>query len=404
MTFTRRILAVLTVVCVLLGCCGCLPLRNAEQRDVPDSYTYLNEFQNNRQYKALSAEMKDCYGSVYTALTDGFGTDDNVTVSDDETEAKTQIGISINLPHALDGLDQAKALYKAVANDNPHFFYVANVYGVEGYEKDGKQYYNTLTLIYSMDAVKRKTAKQELDAAVQTILQGAPNTTDEYETELYIHRQLLDRCTYDQAAADEGYSQHPYAYTAYAALVEGKAVCEGYARAMQMLLKAVNIPCALVFGESVSDGEKHMWNYVTVNGNNYHLDPTWNDSGDKIRHNYFNLTTKQISISHRIGEGQEFIPSCSATTENYYHRNGLYFDTYQRQAIAAAIARQIQDGATHVELMFAPDKYDSALLFLKSPITTKEMVNAHLADSGLSLWDYAHYSEREEHILILRKK
>jgi hypothetical protein len=173
---------------------------------------------------------------------------------------------------------------------------------------------------------------------------------------------------------------------------------------MQLLLKQCDIPATLVFGESVEDGEQHMWNIVTINGNDYHLDPTWNDSSDLARHNYFNTTTEQIAISHRIADNQAGITDCTATKDNYYVREGLYIDSYSRQDIAKAIATRIQRGDTSIELFFHKDRFSSALLFLKNSTATKEMVDPYLASVGKSLWKYSLYGESEEHILGLRKE
>jgi transglutaminase/protease-like cytokinesis protein 3 len=255
-----------------------------------------------------------------------------------------------------------------------------------------------------MNAAERATAKQQLDTVIQNIIEQAPDNSDDFETELYLHEQLTVRCTYDHDAATKGYDYNPHAYTIFGALVNGKAVCEGYSRAMQLLLKNVDIPSTLVVGKSAASGEQHMWNMVTINGQNYHLDATWNDTNDNNRHNYFNVTTQQISISHRIETDQLGIDTCSATTDNYYVKQGLYLDTYRRQEIAAVIAECIRNGDTQIELFFAADKFDSALLFLKSRSTTEAMVNAHLANSTLTLWEYTLYGETDEHILYMKKK
>ena len=59
-------------------------------------------------------------------------------------------------------------------------------------------------------------------------------------------------------------------------------VCEGYARALKVLLDKINIPCVLVVGDAKgsrsADPESHMWNEVKMNdGQWYAVDVTWND-------------------------------------------------------------------------------------------------------------------------------
>ncbi len=407
MTVLRKFFVLLLACVLLISGCGCSVITSlipsGQQEPVADPTVYTEEFENNRLYRALSNDLQQCYGTMYTALTDGFSQDSTVTIADNETE-KTSDGIVVALPHDLADTDESKTLYNAFFYDNPQFFYVSNVYGLEGYEQDGIAHYNNLVLTYTMDAETRSNAKKQLDAAVSMILRDRPQTQDEFETELYLHDRLVSGCTYDTAAANSGFDASPTAYSAYGALVDGKAVCEGYARGMQLLLKHCGISSTLVFGKSVENDEQHMWNMVTINGKDYHLDATWNDSEDHKRHNYFNVTTNQIELSHRITEDQLGIVNCTATEDNYYVRKGLYVDTYDRQTIAKIIADHIMNGDDYVELFFSPDKFDSALLFLKSRRAAEEMIEPYLAESGASLWDYTLYSETEEHILCIRKK
>lgn len=71
-----------------------------------------------------------------------------------------------------------------------------------------------------------------------------------------------------------------YIRTAYGALVNGKAVCEGYARLYKAVLNELGVNCELVSGYFI-DGEAfepHMWNYVQdEEGRWYAVDVTMND-------------------------------------------------------------------------------------------------------------------------------
>ena len=64
------------------------------------------------------------------------------------------------------------------------------------------------------------------------------------------------------------YLQH----TAYGALVNKKAVCEGYAKAYKLLMDAMGIPCDVVINED------HAWNVVCLEGNWYLVDVTNDDT------------------------------------------------------------------------------------------------------------------------------
>ncbi len=65
--------------------------------------------------------------------------------------------------------------------------------------------------------------------------------------------------------------------SAYSALTSGRTICYGFADAYNYLLRQSGISAELVFGER-NDGEKHGWSLVTIGGNRYHCDPTWEKS------------------------------------------------------------------------------------------------------------------------------
>lgn len=65
--------------------------------------------------------------------------------------------------------------------------------------------------------------------------------------------------------------------SAYGALVAGRTVCTGYARAFQALCDALGLPCWTVNG--YQDGEGHAWNMVRLDGQTLCVDCTFADTG-----------------------------------------------------------------------------------------------------------------------------
>lgn len=66
-----------------------------------------------------------------------------------------------------------------------------------------------------------------------------------------------------------------------AGLLEGRCVCEGYAKILQQALKSVGIDCKLIFGRVEEEGKDyigesggHAWNQVKINGTWYNCDLT----------------------------------------------------------------------------------------------------------------------------------
>lgn len=111
-----------------------------------------------------------------------------------------------------------------------------------------------------------------------------------------VAEQYINLCEYEKARMAHDwliknvkYGFTDNCYTSYGALVDGKAVCQGYALAYREILLHLEIPCNVCIG-TAGDG-LHAWNLVEVNGVNYSVDVTWDDRNDgKIYYDWFMLT------------------------------------------------------------------------------------------------------------------
>jgi len=205
---------------------------------------------------------------------------------------------------------------------------------------------------YRLDQAGYTAQCEELARACETF--AVPEGGSEFDCELALHNQLVRRCAYSEEF------EEPKKSTAYGAIVEGSASCEGYARAVQLLMDMQGIPCYIVTGEAsnlagFSGG--HAWNKVKIEGEWYHLDATWNDpvtedGGHVTSHAYFNVTDAEIGETHEIGD--EHNP-CTATAANFYVRKGLAFSALDRaaeDALAKALLEAMRDGDNAAELRF----------------------------------------------------
>ena len=89
----------------------------------------------------------------------------------------------------------------------------------------------------------------------------------EYEKAAVYFDWICRACAYDYSAGGESLS-----HTAYALFSEGKAVCDGYTGAYNLLLKLEGISCRALSNDS------HIWTVATLDGTEYHIDTTWGDS------------------------------------------------------------------------------------------------------------------------------
>lgn len=190
---------------------------------------------------------------------------------------------------------------EAVWNDNPVLFWVENSYGCK-YGPDGKVV--EISIQYNETAKKPEQSVQKFNECAEEILVVARTLPGDYEKEKYVHDKLMSGISY---AADAAMNQ-----SAYSALVNGKTVCAGYARAFQYLMQQLGIPCYYCRGYS---GENHAWNIVELYGDYYNVDVTWDDSGDGA-YAYFNKPDEALKGTH-VRKGMSVkLPACRGDLYN----------------------------------------------------------------------------------------
>lgn len=203
---------------------------------------------------------------------------------------------------------------------------------------------------FSQHAPKTLATQQAaFDAAVAKAIAGVKREWSDYDKALYLHDYIAKHVTYQKTANDQ---------TAYGALVEGKAVCAGYARAYQVLLHAVGIPSFIALGTSRGIG--HAWNYVCLDGVYYQTDVTWDDqyNGDStyIFYTYFNMSDAQMKIDHTLNKEAFALPTCSSRSAFYFTVNGGYiqnFTSAEQKQVVALMKQALEQGKTTFQL-YAP--------------------------------------------------
>lgn len=317
---------------------------------------------------SLSAATQPEYNFGYQALTDSqerfvylklqrnlyYITDDLSDKGYYKTERVIVSGVE--MPEA--SIRRAMNAYMA---DHPQVFWISNVFG---YAYDSG---NTVIECYSVvDAEECSRCSAQLASAAERFLSGINDNMTAFEKEKLLHDRLLDHCTYAEGISSvaDGWEY----FTIYGAMINGNAVCEGYSKAMQLLLNRVGVPGYILRG--YADGLRHMWNLVQIDGAWYHLDLTWDDGADVINYEYFNLTTEMIGENHTIDplvytEGEDpdspnfFLPECVYLTHNYYRVEGVMihrFDNAADRRIVNRIVEAVRNGEGCIYLSFGPEQ------------------------------------------------
>ena len=124
----------------------------------------------------------------------------------------------------------------------------------------------------SSSAKNLKQRKTTLDKKVSAIVKEAKKKKGQEAQAKYVHDYIATHCHYAYSKLLKGKTTAED-YTAYGCLVKGVAVCEGYARAYQMIMKELGIPVVKVDSNEVS----HEWNMIKLNGEWFHVDVCWDD-------------------------------------------------------------------------------------------------------------------------------
>lgn len=254
------------------------------------TYYYNNLFANPRAerfYKTFETLEKE--GAFKKNEVDYNLVENNVVVGTD-VENYVENG-SATLPIAYGAARDSYLM------DHPDLFY-ADIFGVSvsaGVQNGNYVAYldtsrtDSLYIGYLDSEAKIDQAIVEYENVLSTIVKGAKAAGGVKEQIEYVNRYMIDHTEYSFCPVIEdgeaGFlPEADYIDTSYGALVNGKAICGGYAKGFKAVMDRLEIPCVCVQGYSRSSATSalnaHMWNAVKLDGMWYGVDVTWNDTAN----------------------------------------------------------------------------------------------------------------------------
>lgn len=175
-------------------------------------------------------------------------------------------------------------------------------------------YSDTATLTFSADYVTTLKQEKELDTKVAAILKSLKlDKKSDYAKVKAIHDYIIKKTGYDQNLEN---------YSAYDALIENSAVCQGYTLAACRLFTGAGLGNRIITG--LAGGGSHSWNIVKVDGKWYNIDLTWDDpvsetGEDLLTYDYFLKNAKDFSDHYRDSKynTQAFLKKYPIAKESY---------------------------------------------------------------------------------------
>ena len=199
--------------------------------------------------------------------------------------------------------------------------YNASVSGIK-YQKIGNSYIYYMDLVFEFNYYTTYNQEIKLDNDIKNYLNNNIDMNDTtYEKICNIYAYITSNVRYDYKNLND--STYMLKYTAYAAMENKTAVCQGYAALLYKMMKESGINDIRIITSST-----HAWNIVKIGVMYYNLDSTW----DEGRNNY-SYFLRGSDIFDKLSDHTRDLEYCTSTFKrNYptsskdYDANNLYYN------------------------------------------------------------------------------
>ena len=236
-------------------------------------------------------------------------------IYEDLSQVKENTDVSAYGLHA----SEIKVIYEAVVNNHPELFYVSNQY-LYHYNADTEIVTQIDWIYLENDKNTIEEMRSDMEERITDILALTDESMTDVEKLMILHEALIMNTSYsDQTAWQNGSG----CYTAYCALAEGDAVCQGYALAFELLSERLGIDTQFVGSTELNNA----WNYVILNGEGYHIDCTWDDTEGKngeISHKNFLLSDSGIRSTGHVSWNNQELSAANGFFDDFYWRRPEY--------------------------------------------------------------------------------
>lgn len=237
--------------------------------------------------------------------------------------------------------------YQALSSDYGGLFWVAG-YTYTRYTMGDELVGLEFAPNYTMEEDEQEQYQAQVDAVVDEWLGGISFHDSDYQKAKYVFETLIQKVDYVEGA--------PENQNILSVFLNRETVCQGYACATQYLLRQLGIPSTIVSG--YANGQAHAWNLVELDGEYYHMDTTWGnstyldtDSREEkfVNYSFLCMADQEISNTHEI-QMLFPIPECNSIAHSYYVKEGLYFMSWDPDAIGEVFTQAWKSGQPSVSV------------------------------------------------------
>lgn len=165
---------------------------------------------------------------------------------------------------------------------------------------------------YYTTAAQEAKVTEKIDSLIS---QWNLESKSDYEKAKLIYDYICSSVSYDYEHLND--PNYKLQYTAYAALINGTSVCQGYANLAYRLLLEAGLDCRIISG--TANNGPHAWNIVKLGDLYYNLDSTWDSRQSDNQYRYFLKNNKNFLDHTRYSEysSAAFNQSYTMDVNNY---------------------------------------------------------------------------------------
>lgn len=250
-------------------------------------------------------------GDNYKAAALGiFKTDDNAAAQREIKKALDKFETSVTLKAEIDKDDIADLFYELLLENKQYYYVSSEITYTYSTKTD---LIHTVNFNYCMDRDTARSTRTDFNNAFKSYITKVDKKWTDLQKCIFIHDTLATNCKYDTTVQKTS-------YTAYGALVNGTAVCQGYSFAFAQLMTELGIECTVAY----SMKDNHMWNCVKIGNSWYNVDVTYDDplpdTENRVYHSMLLKSTRSINKDgrHNITLTESPVPSTGVDFDNAF--------------------------------------------------------------------------------------
>ena len=265
-------------------------------------------------------------------------------------------------------------VFYAMTRDNPLIYFLNQT--ACSYAQDMFGHTAICPQYFFSEAKIKEYNKKIQDAVNELAVKLKLTEGSDYEKELKVHDWMCNFVSYDEKGGNaKDVARVIRAHSIIGVFAHHSAQCEGIAKAVKVLLNAVDVRCIVATGDAVENGSvgPHAWNIVNIDNQPYQVDVTWDigamgKNKDRMAYDYFNITDELMYKDHKA---DDVLPTCVSLEHNYFSKNKRYFKN--KLFLMPYISAALKKGETDLYFRVDPKMNISSVINEVSNLAAKEL-------------------------------